>query len=136
MQNLLMSTNGLSAKRKCNSQEISLQDMQACYLDWQRSGLNKTEFCRQKKMSTATFYRWMKELSQQDAARSMPTLIPVTVATTPEPVSMGEASLPAATENAVDIWLPSGIRLRVSALTALSPLTALIQELSHANTVG
>ena len=48
---------------------------------------------------------------------------------------MNEASAPSVA-NAVDIWLPNGIRLRVSTLIALSPLTALIQELSHANTVG
>ena len=63
MQNSLMPTNELLVRGR-NIQEISIQDKQDFYLDWQSSGLSKTEFCHQRRMSIATFYRWIREREQ------------------------------------------------------------------------
>lgn len=134
-QNLHLSMNGLPAAKKKKNSAANLQDKQAFYLAWQNSGLNKTQFCRQQGIPLSAFYRWMHEIGQIKSSTSEPALVPVTLTAT-EPVCMNEASMPISTENAVDVWLPNGIRLRVSTLTALSPFIAFIQELSHANTVN
>lgn len=33
---------------------------------WSRSGLNKVDFCRQRSLSTAAFYWWVRELAARD----------------------------------------------------------------------
>lgn len=136
IQNTQMPTNGLLGIKKRKAKEISLQDKQACLLDWRRSGLNKSDFCHQRRMSTATFYRWMKELGPITSPISEPTFVPVKLGAKEETAHVNEETLPLTTDNAIDIWLPNGIRLRISTLIALSPLTAFIRELSHENTLS
>jgi hypothetical protein len=139
MQNTQIPTNGLSGiSQRNNKKEPSLQDKQACWLEWQRSGMNKTEFCRQRKMSTATFYRWMKELGQISSAVTTPALVPATVVATPSSNDKNEES-PLIQENRVDIWLPNGIHVQAPIGNALTTLTTFIQEIhhvSHPNTIS
>jgi hypothetical protein len=139
MQNTQILTNGLSGiSQRNNKKEPRLQDKQVCWLEWQRSGLNKTEFCRQRKMSTATFYRWMKELGQISSAVTTPALVPATVVATPSSNDTNEES-PLIQENIVDIWLPNGIHVRAPIGNALTALTTFIQEIhhvSHPNTIS
>jgi hypothetical protein len=64
MQNTQIPINGLSNinNKSRYKKEPSLQDKQACWLEWQSSGMNKTDFCRQRRMSMATFYPWHSRL--------------------------------------------------------------------------
>jgi hypothetical protein len=139
MQNTQIPTNGLSIinNKRSYKKEPSLQDKQDCWLEWQHSGLNKTEFCRQRRMSTATFYRWIKELGQMTSAIAKPTLVPVTVlASSREDKNEGS---PPIHENEVDIGLPNGIHLRVfigNKLTALAAFIREINDVSPTNTVS
>jgi hypothetical protein len=133
MQTTRIPTNSLSVinNKQGYKKEPSLQDKQACWLEWQRSGMNKTDFCRQRRMSTATFYRWIKELGQITSATARPALVPVTVTAIPSSDDNSAGAFPPSYENAVDIWLPNGIHLRASIGNALTALTPFIQEISH-----
>lgn len=133
MQTTQIPTNGLSLinNNRGHKKEPSLQDKQACWLEWQRSGMNKTEFCRQRRISTATFYRWVRELGQITSATATPVLVPVTVTATPSSDDNRAGALPLSYEHAVDIWLPNGIHLRASIGNELIALTPFIQEISH-----
>jgi hypothetical protein len=132
MQNTQIPINGLSIinNKPRYKKEPSLQDKQACWLEWQNSGMNKTDFCRQRKMSTATFYRWTRELGQLIPAVTTPALIPATVLATPSPENKSEV-LPTTHANVVDIWLPNGIHLRAPIGSGLNGLTTFIREINH-----
>ncbi len=92
-----------------------------------RSGETVREFCRQKRLSEASFYAWRRELKlrrQESEPRRAaeplprPTFVPVALADPPATA-------------AIELVLPSGVVLRLPATTDLPRVAALVADLER-----
>jgi hypothetical protein len=81
----------------------------AAIAEWRASGLSAEEFCRRRGLVQTTFQWWRWRLggeSAEQAAESMPELLPVRVVGSAPPVVEAPAAM-------LELELSSGARLRV-----------------------
>lgn len=70
--------------------------------EWRKSGLNRTEFCKQRNLNLKKFYRWLwKEKQDANSSESSIKFLPITKA----------ASIQS---NCLEVHLPNGIALKLA----------------------
>jgi len=92
---------------------------------WRDSGLTIRDYCRQHRLSEASFYAWRRELTQRRSSHSAAdapavTFVPLTVR--PEPV---------AADATVEVVLANGRRLRLPVGVATSVVRELLGVLEE-----
>lgn len=98
-------------------QNLSVADKEQYYRQWKQSGLSRSQFCREQKLSIATFCNWVKHFEERKSSVAREsTFIPVTQIS-PVPT--------------LEISLSNGLRCCFSGTLNARFMAELIQELSH-----
>jgi hypothetical protein len=84
--------------------------------EWRKSGLSRTEFCKQRNMNLKKLYRWLWEEKRGTQPAAAPTIkfLPLTKLTTIQ-------------ANYLEVLLPNGIALKLT--TQPTNIVKLIKEL-------
>ena len=98
-------------QRKSSSKE---ERQQICE-EWRKSGLSRTEFCKQRNMSLKKLYRWLWE--ERSKAQSTTPTIKFLPLTKPAKIQ----------SNYLEVLLPNGIALKLASQTV--NVANLIKEL-------
>lgn len=84
---------------------------------WRDSGLSQTAYCRQHGLDLKRFAYWRRTLAPTRAAASMPALVPIVVSDAPVP------------DDRVEVCLPNGLQVRLSAGVDPARLVPMIRAL-------
>lgn len=110
--------------KKRGRRKFSLEDKQELCEQWQASGLNKHQFCKQNDLVLTAFSKWCNKFLPENTDASKRNWIPVVSQNNPHKEEE---------RTSVEIMLPNKMIIHVS--LNLSYLKTLLQELCHANTV-
>lgn len=109
----------IAEKKAIHRRYTSKGDRKTHLEQWQKSGLSKSEYCRQKDIPLTSFLGWRRA-----ASKMPPTFKPLTV-------SSAAPSSKAETACVVEIQSSAGIRIRLFNLTDVSLVAQLARELGR-----
>lgn len=112
-------------------QKISLEDKKQFYHHWKKSGLSRNKFCREHKLTLASFCSWVNRFEAE--ARSSVSVAPSSSAFVP--LAMMKTTVPHTTDlgikQTVEMTLPNGFVCSFSGVLDAHFMAQLIQELAH-----
>lgn len=113
----------LKSSKKRSRRKFSFNEKQKIYEEWETSGLNKIQFCKQRDLAPSVFSRWCHQLSSRPIHEApKDNWIPV--------VLKGTSHKEGQDEITVEMTLPNKIGLKF--MVKISCLNALLKELYHA----
>lgn len=105
---------------------FSLEDKKRLYAEWQKSGLNKNQFCKKQDLVLSAFAKWCRQLSLNQAGPiSEKNWVPV--------VSKDMIQDKSEKSMLIDIKFSNGMAFQTS--LTFSKFTQLLKELCHADTI-